>query len=128
MKKLVLISSKLKFNFESSIWTVEVIRTRFSCPSLLDFLKNRFVFKKMWNMDEIWAVMLSLHFKFLEESRLYWHFYACFREITFLKWRDVINSNSWFMAILKGFSGLPLFKLPNIFFLKLKRILGTVNK
>ena len=41
---------------------------------------------------------------------------------------DVINSNSWFMAILKGFSGLPLFKQPNIFFLKLKRILGTVNK
>ena len=32
------------------------------------------------------------------------------------------------MAMLKGFSGLALFKLPNIFFLKLKRILGTVNK
>ena len=32
-------------------------------------------------------------------------------EIRFLKWYDVINSNSWFLAILKEFSGLPLFKL-----------------
>ena len=34
------------------------------------------------------------------------------REIRFLKWRYVINSNSWFLAISKGFSeGLRLFKL-----------------
>ena len=33
-------SPKLKFNFESSTWTVEVIRTRFPYPDLLDFLRN----------------------------------------------------------------------------------------
>ena len=50
-------------------------------------------------------------FKFLEGIRLHWMFHAGFWEIRFLKWRDVINSNSWFLAIFKGFSeGLPLFK------------------
>ena len=39
-------------------------------------------------------------------------FHAGFGEIRFLKWRDVINSNSCFLAILNGFSeGLPLFML-----------------
>ena len=38
-----------------------------------------------------------------------------FGEIRFLKWRHINDSNSWFLAILNGFSqGLPLFKL--IFF------------
>ena len=37
--------------------------------------------------------------------------------LDFFKWHDVINSNSWFLAILKEFSDLTLFKL--IFFLKL---------
>ena len=36
----------MKFNFESSTWTVEVIRTRSPCPCLLDFLRNLFYFKK----------------------------------------------------------------------------------
>ena len=36
-----------------------------------------------------------------------------------LKWRDVINWNSWFLATVKGFSkGLLLFK--QIFFMKIK--------
>ena len=62
--------------------------------------------------------------KFLEEIRLHWLFYAGFGEIKFSEWRDVyIQFNSWFWAIIKGFSeGLPLFKL-KIFFLKSKRIL-----
>ena len=41
------------------------------------------------------------------------HFHAAFADIRFLKWRDVINSNSWFLAILKGFD----FIQANIFFL-----------
>ena len=54
-------SSKLKFNFESSTWTVEVIRTRSPCPGLLDFMRNFFLKKE----SEIWAkyggnMMLSL--------------------------------------------------------------------
>ena len=61
----------------------------------------------------------------LEGIRLHWLFHASFEEIRFLKWRDVINSNSWFLAILKEFSeGLPLFT----FFLKLKRILIKIDK
>ena len=43
-----------------------------------------------------------------------------FGDIRFLKWRDVISSNSWVLTILKGFSEvLPLFKL--VFFLKIKK-------
>ena len=37
---------KVEVQFESSTWTAEVIRTRFSCPGLLDFLRN------LRNMDE----------------------------------------------------------------------------
>ena len=50
-----------------------------------------------------------------------------FGEIRFLMWRDVINSNSWLLAIIKEFSeGLPLFKV--IFFvLKLKRVLTKID-
>ena len=43
-----------------------------------------------------------------------------FEEIRILKWHDAINSNSWFLAVLKDFSGLPLsFKLIGILFSKL---------
>ena len=38
-------------------------------------------------------------------------FYAVLEEIKFLKWLDAINSNSWFLEILNGFSeGFLLFK------------------
>ena len=60
-----------------------------------------------WSIYGQWCY----HFKFLEEIRLHWLFHMGFGEIRFLKWHDVINSNSWFLAILKEFSGLPLFKL-----------------
>ena len=73
-------------------------------------------------MGKVWPVMPSLHVKFLEGIKLHWLFHAGFGEIRFLKWRDVINSNSWFLAILKRFSeGLPLINQPNIFFLKIKK-------
>ena len=117
-RKLVLISSKSKFSFECSIWTVEVIRTRFQCPYLLDFLRNQFFLKK----SEIWAKygQWCYRLKSLEGIRLYSVIHAGFGEIRFLKLRDVINSNSWFLGILNEFSeGLRLFKL--IFFLKLKK-------
>ena len=47
--KLVLISSELKFNSESSNFKVEVLRTRFPCQGLLDFLRILFFFKKNLN-------------------------------------------------------------------------------
>ena len=47
-------------------------------------------------------------------------------EIRFLKLHDIINSNSWLLAMLKEFSGLPLFKLI-LFFLKLNRILTKLD-
>ena len=94
----ILISSKLKSNFESSTWTVEVIRTRFPFPGYWIFWE---ITKKIWNTDEIWEVMLWL--------RLHWLFHVCFGEIRFLKWHDLINS--WFLGTLKEFSSLPLFKL-----------------
>ena len=65
-------------------------------------------------------------FKFLEGIRLHWLFYVGLGEIRFLKWHNVISSNSWFLAILKEFSGLPLFKLI-FFFLKLNRILTKID-
>ena len=44
----------------------------------------------------------------------------------FLKWRQVNNSNSWFLAMLNGFSeGLPLFKI--IFALKIRSILTKID-
>ena len=49
---------------------------------------------------------------FFKELEKFWLFHVGFGEIRPLKWSDVINSNSWFWAILQGFSeGLPLFKL-----------------
>ena len=102
----------MKFNFESTIWTVDVIRTRFQCPGLLDFL--RIFFLKKQKTSEIWSKYCQwcYRFTYLEGIRLQWLFHAGFGEMKFLKLRDVINSNSWFLAMLKGFSeGLPLFKL-----------------
>ena len=82
-----------------------VIRIRSPCLGLLDFLTNLFLKKN----SEIWTKYRQWrhHFKFLEEIRIYWLFHVCFGETRFLKWHDVINSNSWFLAILKKFSGLP---------------------
>ena len=55
-------------------------------------------------MGEVWAMMLSLHLKYLKGIKLHRLFHAGFGEIRYLKWRDIINSNSRFLAILKGFS------------------------
>ena len=99
---------KVEVDFESSTWTVEVIRTRFPCPGLLDFLGNPF-FKKIWNMGKVYMGSRCYRFEFLEEIRLYLLFHVNFGEIRFLKWHDVINSNSWFWAILKGFSEVCLY-------------------
>ena len=58
-------------------------------------------------------------FKHLERIRLHWLFHAGFWETRFLKWRDIINSSSWFLELLKESSeGLPLFKLIYIFLIK----------
>ena len=65
-------------------------------------------------------------FKFLEEIRLHWLFHMGFEEIRFLKWHDVINSNYWFLAILREFSGL-LLSMLILFFLKLNRILTKID-
>ena len=50
-----------------------------------------------------------------------------FGEIRFLKGHDVINSNSWFLVTLKELSGLLLFRLSNIFLLKLNTILTKTD-
>ena len=124
----------MTLNFQSSTWTDEVIRTRFPCPGLLDFLINLFLKKK----SAIWAKYEQWHyrFKFLDRSKLHWPFHGFwnfngilfhgFWKIRFLKWRHVNNSNSWFLAMLNGFSeGLPLFKI--IFVLKIKSISTKIN-
>ena len=72
-------------------------------------------------MGEVWAVdAIALNFsKELDSTECY----VCFGEIRFLKWRDVNNSNSWFLAILNEFSeGLCI--QANIFFLKIKKCLN----
>ena len=53
----------------------------------------------------------AIAFNFLKklDPRL---FHVGFEDIRFLKLHDVINLNSWFLAILKEFSCLSLFKLP----------------
>ena len=103
-KKLVLISSKLKFNFQSSAWTVEVMRTRFPCPGLQDFLRNLYlkkILKYGWSMGSD-----AIALKFLERVRPYWLFHVGFEEIGFLKSRIAINSNPWFLAILRAHSNV----------------------
>ena len=83
--------------------------------------------KKIWNIAQqsVGSDAPSLY-KFLKGIRLHWLFHAGFGEIRFLKWRDVTNSNSWFLAILNGFSDFPFIQT-NIFFLKVKRILTKNN-
>ena len=102
-------------NFESLTWTVEVFRTRFRCPSLLDFLRNLFLKKyKIWVKCAMSSDAITLNFS-KELNFTDWLSHTGFGEIRFLKWRDVVNSNSWFLAIWKEFSeGLPLFKLKRI--------------
>ena len=60
--------------------------------------------------SEIWEKIMGpvkyYRFKFLEGIRLHWLYHTNFGEIRFLKWFDAINSNSWFLAILKGFNSL----------------------
>ena len=111
-RKEALIPPKLKFIFKSSTWTVEVIE--------LD--SHVHVCWILWAKYGQWCY----RFKFFEEIRLHWLFNVGFGEIRFLKSHDVINSNSWFLAILKEFSGLSLFNL--IFFsLKLNRTLTEID-
>ena len=50
-------------------------------------------------------------FKFLEGIRLHWLFHSGFWEIRFLRRCDVINWNSWFLAILKAFSEAFLYSI-----------------
>ena len=75
--------------------------------------------KNLKNGQSIGSDAIALNFsKELDSTDSTDH--ADFGEIRFLKWNDVINLNSWFLAILKGFSEcLPLFKLT--FFLKIKK-------
>ena len=46
----------------------------FPCPGVLDFLRNLFFFKKVWNMGEVWT-QWCYRFKFLEEISLHWQIY-----------------------------------------------------
>ena len=85
-------------------------------------MRNLFLKKKK---SEIWGkygqLMISLYF--LDRIGLHWLFHVGFREITFLKWCNVTNSNSWFLAILNGFCRRFAFLEANIFFLKLRSAL-----
>ena len=51
-------------------------------------------------MGEVWAVD-AIALNFLKKIRLYWIFHVGFVEIRFLKWHDLINSNSWFFGNIK---------------------------
>ena len=94
--------SSCMIKVEDQLWKfnlkVEVSRRRFPCPGLLDFPRNPFFKRK----SEIWENygQWCYHFKFFEEIKLYWLFHVAFGKIRFLNWHDVINSNSWFLAIL----------------------------
>ena len=46
MKKISSYKIKVEVNFQSSTWKNEVVRTRFPCPGLLDFLRNLFLKKR----------------------------------------------------------------------------------
>ena len=75
------------------------------CSSFFFFLTYVLWNTILWN-----TILLLLLFFFW---RLHYFLYII------LKWRDVINWNSWFLATVKGFSkGLLLFK--QIFFMKIK--------
>ena len=91
------------------------------------FSEKHYLQRKVWNMGKVCYGQWCCCFKFLKGNRLHWLFHASFGDIRFLKWCDVINSISWFLTILKGFSEiLPLIKLIS-FFLKLKRILTKIG-
>ena len=95
----------------------------------LSVFSEKSFFKKSLRYESKYAMgshAIALNFSKKSDSTD-WLFHTGFEEIRFLKWRDVINSDSCFLAILKGFSeGLPLFKLI-FFFLKLKRILTKID-
>ena len=67
------------------------------------FSEKSFFLKKIWNMGEVAVGCDAMAVNF------HWLFHAGFREIRFSKRRDVINSNSWFLAILKGFQKVCLY-------------------
>ena len=72
------LEENLKFNFQSSTWTVEAFRTRFPCPEMwkiFSFLKK----------IVIWAQYGQLSIS--QRIRLDWLLHAGFGEISFLKWR-----------------------------------------
>ena len=88
--------------------------------------KSLFKKKNEILMGKLCAVTWCYPFKFLEEIRFHWLFHVGFGEIGFLKWHDVINSNSSFLAIL-----IKVFRFAfiqaNIFFLKLNWILTKID-
>ena len=89
----------------SSVNLLHIFRTPFpkntSARLLLWLFWEIFFLKKK---SEIWAKYRQWHygFKFLEGIWLPWLSHVGFGEMRFLKWRDVINSNSCFLAKLNG--------------------------
>ena len=74
-------------------------------------------------MGKVWVVdAIALHFS-TELGPNDCSMRVLKKQINILKWHDVSNSNSWFLAILNGFSRRFAFIQANIFFLKLKSIL-----
>ena len=74
----------------------------------------------MWEKYGSWCYYFTL----LDIIALHWLFHAGFREITFLKWSNVSNWNSWFLAtLLNWLSRRFPFTQTNIYFLELKSIL-----
>ena len=71
--------------------------SRFTGLSEKSFFKKNLEYGKEY---EQWCYC----FKFLERIRVHWMFHSGFGEIIFLKHSDVINLNSWFLTILKGFN------------------------
>ena len=52
----------MKFKLESSTETFEVIRTRFPCPGLLDFLRNLFYKKNLKHGRSMGSDAIALNF------------------------------------------------------------------
>ena len=74
----------------------------------------------MWEKYGSWFYCFTL----LSRIPLHWLFHVGFGEITFLKWGNVSNWNSWFLArFLNRFSRRFPFTQTNIYFLELKSIL-----
>ena len=71
--------------------------------------EKSFFKKTFWNMDKEYEQMCYALNVSKELDPTDFSMRVLKRLGRFLKWCDVINSNSWFLAILKGFSeGLPL--------------------